>query len=244
MRYELQGRTDAGRDLIALAERLAEDFATRAGRTRPRRELSVRDRPGARRRRATWPRRCPASSAASGWSRSMTCSSPRAAWPAATPAVAIGVNMHLIPVTGMAHRWRAAALRGDERRARAFGRSLERVSPRGGGHGRRHQRAAPGPHPTGHDRPPDAPRAGPSTDGRSSAPCRPPPRCSTRRSRSRTRTAPSATATPRSRPTPPACGCTTTGTPSGCGPRAASPSPSRTCGCRRRRCAEASPPAA
>ena len=32
MRYELQGRADTGRDLIALAERLAEDFATRAGR--------------------------------------------------------------------------------------------------------------------------------------------------------------------------------------------------------------------
>ena len=47
------------------------------------------------------------------------------------PAVAIGVNMHLIPVTGVAHRWRAAALRGDERRARAFGRSLERVSREG-----------------------------------------------------------------------------------------------------------------
>ena len=46
-------------------------------------------------------------------------------------AVAIGVNMHLIPVTGVAHRWRAAALRGDEQRARALGRSLERVSREG-----------------------------------------------------------------------------------------------------------------
>ena len=31
MRFELQARTDAGRDLVSLAERLAADFATRAG---------------------------------------------------------------------------------------------------------------------------------------------------------------------------------------------------------------------
>src|SRR5213078_869380 len=46
-------------------------------------------------------------------------------------AVTIGLNMHLIPVVSMAHRWRAAVLRGDERRAGAFGRSLEQVAREG-----------------------------------------------------------------------------------------------------------------
>jgi alkylation response protein AidB-like acyl-CoA dehydrogenase len=39
----------------------------------------------------------------------------------------LGLNMHLLVVFNMAHRWRIARHRGDERRAAAFARSLERV---------------------------------------------------------------------------------------------------------------------
>jgi alkylation response protein AidB-like acyl-CoA dehydrogenase len=42
-------------------------------------------------------------------------------------SVAIGASMHLIPVVNTAHRWRAATLAGDGRRAAAYGSTLERV---------------------------------------------------------------------------------------------------------------------
>ncbi|MEZ0286119.1 MAG: acyl-CoA dehydrogenase family protein [Thermoleophilia bacterium] len=130
MRYELQGRTDAGRDLIALAERLAEDFATRAGRHDRDGSYpfeAVRALKEAGYLAAPVPRKLGGLGVES--VHDLLVASSRLA--RGDPAVAIGVNMHLIPVTGVAHRWRAAALRGDERRARAFGPSLERVSREG-----------------------------------------------------------------------------------------------------------------
>jgi alkylation response protein AidB-like acyl-CoA dehydrogenase len=39
----------------------------------------------------------------------------------------LGLNMHLLVVTNMVHRWRSASHRGDGRRAAAFARSLERI---------------------------------------------------------------------------------------------------------------------
>jgi alkylation response protein AidB-like acyl-CoA dehydrogenase len=43
----------------------------------------------------------------------------------------IGLNMHLVVVTNMVHRWRIAWHRGQERRAEAFARSLERIVTEG-----------------------------------------------------------------------------------------------------------------
>src|SRR5262245_11525917 len=127
MRYELEGRTDAGRDLVSLAERLAADFATRAGRHDREGSYpfeSVRALQGSGYLAAPVPRELGGLGVES--VHDLLVASSRLA--RGDPAVAIGVNMHLIPVTGMAHRWRAAVLRGDRRRARAFGRSLERVA--------------------------------------------------------------------------------------------------------------------
>ena len=81
--FELQARTDAGRDLVGLAERLAADFATRAAEhdrdgSYPFENVCALGRP------VTSPRRSRLSWAASGSSRSTTCSWPRRAWPAAT----------------------------------------------------------------------------------------------------------------------------------------------------------------
>jgi alkylation response protein AidB-like acyl-CoA dehydrogenase len=39
----------------------------------------------------------------------------------------LGLNMHLLVVMNMVHRWRIACQRGDERRSAAFARSLERI---------------------------------------------------------------------------------------------------------------------
>ena len=161
MQFELQGRTDAGRDLVALAERLAEDFATRAGQ---------HDREGSypfetiRALRERLPGRAGAAELGGMGVESvhdLLVASSRLA--RGDPAVAIGVNMHLIPVASVAHRWRAAARAAT---SAARGPSAARWSgrPGGDGDGRRDQRAAAR---TSPDRPPPPagrPRAGPSTD--------------------------------------------------------------------------------
>jgi alkylation response protein AidB-like acyl-CoA dehydrogenase len=43
-------------------------------------------------------------------------------------SVAIGVNMHLVVVLNLVRRWQAAGAAGDERRARAFGASMETIA--------------------------------------------------------------------------------------------------------------------
>ena len=120
MRFELQARTDAGRDLVSLAERLAADFATRAGE---------HDRDGSypfenvRALGETGYLAAPVPRELGGLGvesvHDLLVASSRLA--RGDAAVTIGLNMHLIPVISMAHRWRAAVLRGDERRAGAFG---------------------------------------------------------------------------------------------------------------------------
>jgi hypothetical protein len=71
MRFQLGARTDAGRDIVSLAERLAADFAGRAAdhdreASYPFENVRPSGRP------ATWPLPCRASSADWGWSRSTT----------------------------------------------------------------------------------------------------------------------------------------------------------------------------
>ena len=185
-----------GADLVALAERLAGELAVAAAAhdrdgsypfdsiaALQRRPLL--HRPGAerarrpRRRLAARPRR-----------RLLAGS------PAATPRVAIGVNMHL----AVALQRRAAAGGWPPRAATsaapaAFGETLDRGRPRGRDHRDRGQRAGPGPHATRRRPPPAREPAGASTGRRSSARCRRRRRCCSRRSRSSTTTAGSATAT-------------------------------------------------
>jgi alkylation response protein AidB-like acyl-CoA dehydrogenase len=47
------------------------------------------------------------------------------------PSTTLGVNMHLLIVLNIVRRWRLACLHADERRAEAFGRSLERMVEEG-----------------------------------------------------------------------------------------------------------------
>ena len=56
-------------------------------------------------------------------------------------SVAIGVNMHLVVLLNIVRRWQAAVAAGDERRARAFGASMEAIARDGVDHGHGDQRA-------------------------------------------------------------------------------------------------------
>ena len=123
---ELSARTPAGADLVALAERLAPDFATRAG---------AHDRDG------TYPHESiralrdagylvapvPAELGGLGVSsvHDLVVASGRLA--RGDASVAIGVNMHLIAVMALARRMRMAVAAGKDRRAHAFAESLRAI---------------------------------------------------------------------------------------------------------------------
>jgi alkylation response protein AidB-like acyl-CoA dehydrogenase len=47
------------------------------------------------------------------------------------PSTTLGLNMHLVVVLSLVQRWRVACHRADQRRAAAFGRSLERIVQQG-----------------------------------------------------------------------------------------------------------------
>jgi len=127
MQHELNATTPAGRDIVATAERLAADFATRAGE---------HDRDGtypfesieALREAGYLAAPVPAELGGLGVDsvHDILIASSRLA--RGDASVTIGVNMHLIPVVSMAQRWRAARAAGNERRAAAFAQSLEAVA--------------------------------------------------------------------------------------------------------------------
>ena len=130
MDFELHARTESGRRLVALAEELAADFAARA---------AEHDRAG------TYPHEDVAALRDSGYLAApipqelgglgvesvhdLLVASSRLS--RGQPSVAIGANMHWIPLVNMAHLWRAASIGGDERRAAAYARSLERIAREG-----------------------------------------------------------------------------------------------------------------
>jgi alkylation response protein AidB-like acyl-CoA dehydrogenase len=123
---ELSARTPAGADLVALAERLAGDLATRAG---------AHDRDG------TYPHESiralrdagylvapvPAELGGLGVSsvHDLVVASGRLA--RGDASVAIGVNMHLIAVMALARRMRMAVAAGKPRRMQAFSDSLRAI---------------------------------------------------------------------------------------------------------------------
>src|SRR4051812_5637151 len=124
---ELNARTPAGADLVALAERLADDFASRAA---------------AHDRDATYPHgsirslrnagylAAPVPSDLGGLGVSsvhdLVVASGRLA--RGDASVAIGVNMHLVAVMAIARRWRVAAAAGNARRTEAFAASLTAIA--------------------------------------------------------------------------------------------------------------------
>ena len=130
MPIELTAHTDAGRRLVTLAEELSERIAARA---------SEHDRDG------TYPFEAVDALKAAGYfaapvpvelgglgvssAHDVVVASSRLA--RGDASVAIGVNMHLVAVLNMAHRHQVALAADQERRARGFAASLERISREG-----------------------------------------------------------------------------------------------------------------
>jgi alkylation response protein AidB-like acyl-CoA dehydrogenase len=127
MLLELTPRTRAGEDLVATAERLAEDFATRAG---------AHDRDG------SYPFESIAALRGAGYLAAavpeelgglgvrsvhdVIVASGRLA--RGDASVAIGINMHLIVVLNLARRWSMARATGNARREQAFAQSLRTIA--------------------------------------------------------------------------------------------------------------------
>jgi alkylation response protein AidB-like acyl-CoA dehydrogenase len=127
MPIELAAHTDAGARLVAIAERLSEDLAARAGE---------HDREG------TYPFEAIDALKAAGYfaapvpvelgglgvssAHDLVVASSRLA--RGDASVAIGVNMHLVAVLNMERRRQVAVAAGAERRARGFAASLEQIA--------------------------------------------------------------------------------------------------------------------
>jgi alkylation response protein AidB-like acyl-CoA dehydrogenase len=127
MPIELKAHTDAGARLVAIAEELAPELATRA---------AEHDRD------ATYPFEAIDALKAGGYfaapvpvelgglgvssAHDLVVASSRLA--RGDASVSIGVNMHLVAVLNMERRRQVAAAAGEERRARAFASSLEQIA--------------------------------------------------------------------------------------------------------------------
>jgi alkylation response protein AidB-like acyl-CoA dehydrogenase len=127
MPIELTAHTDAGARLVAIAEELSEQLAARA---------AEHDRDG------TYPFEAIDALRAAGYfaapvpvalgglgvssAHDLVVASSRLA--RGDASVAIGVNMHLVAVQNMERRRRVAVAAGEERRARGFASSLERIA--------------------------------------------------------------------------------------------------------------------
>ena len=127
MSFELTAKTDSGRRLVAIAETLASEIGRRA---------AAHDREG------SFPFDSLAAVKQSGYLAApvpeqlgglgvtsvhdLLVASSRLA--RGDAALTLGVNMHLVFVLNVARRWQIATAAGDERRARAFGETLETIA--------------------------------------------------------------------------------------------------------------------
>ena len=124
---ELTAKTEAGARLVRLAETLAQELARRApehdrAASFPHASIDALKRAGY----FTAP--IPAELGGLGATsvHDVIVASSRLA--RGDASVAIGVNMHLVVLLNMVRRWQAAVSAGDERRARAFGSSMEAIA--------------------------------------------------------------------------------------------------------------------
>ena len=127
MPLELTARTDPGARLVALAEGLAKEIApSAAGHDRdgsfPFDSLASVKRSGYL--AAPIPEQLGGLGVAS--VHDVLVASSRLA--RGDAALTLGVNMHLVFVLNVARRWQIATAAGDERRARAFGETLEEIA--------------------------------------------------------------------------------------------------------------------
>ncbi len=127
MPIELTARTDAGTRLVAVAEQLSEQLAVRAAehdreRTYPFEAIDALKAAG------YFAAPVPAELGGLGVSSAhdLVVASSRLA--RGDASVAIGVNMHLVAVQNMERRRQVAVAAGQERRARGFASSLERIA--------------------------------------------------------------------------------------------------------------------
>jgi alkylation response protein AidB-like acyl-CoA dehydrogenase len=125
--FELTAKTAAGERLVQLAETLAAELATRA--SRHDREASFPHASiDALKRAGYFAAPIPVALGGLGATsvHDVLVASSRLA--RGDASVAIGVNMHLAVLLTIVRRWEAAVAAGDERRAAAFGASLEEIA--------------------------------------------------------------------------------------------------------------------
>jgi L-evernosamine nitrososynthase len=125
--FELTAKSESGTRLVALAETLADDFATRAS-MHDREASYAFENVEALKRAGYFAAPIPMEHGGGGVTSVhdvLVASSRLARGDAST---AIGVNMHLVAVLNIARRWRMAVASANERRAAAFGRSLESIT--------------------------------------------------------------------------------------------------------------------
>jgi alkylation response protein AidB-like acyl-CoA dehydrogenase len=125
--FELTAKTETGARLVRLAETLAEDLASRA---------AFHDREASfpyasfdsLKRAGYFTAPIPAEYGGLGVTSThdLVVASSRLA--RGDASIAIGVNMHLAVVVSMVRRWQVAVAAGDERRAAAFGASMEEIA--------------------------------------------------------------------------------------------------------------------
>jgi len=125
--FELTAKTESGTRLVELAERLAEDMATRAAQHD--REASFPFASfDALKRAGYFTAPIPAEHGGLGVTsvHDLLVASSRLA--RGDASVAIGVNMHLAVLMNIVRRWEAAVRAGDARRSAAFGESMAAIA--------------------------------------------------------------------------------------------------------------------
>jgi alkylation response protein AidB-like acyl-CoA dehydrogenase len=127
MPFQLTAKTEPGARLVALAESLAEEFATRAGKHDREASYPFESFETLRRERY-FAAPVPEEHGGLGVTsvHDVLVASSRLA--RGDASLAIGVNMHLTALLNVVRRWQMAIAGGNERRAAAFARSMELVA--------------------------------------------------------------------------------------------------------------------
>lgn len=130
MSFELTARTEPGARLVALAEALASEIGPRAA-DHDRDGSFPFDSFAAVKRSGYFAAPVPAHLGGIGVTsvHDLLIASSRLA--GGDAALTLGVNMHLVFVLNVARRWQIATAAGIERRARAFGETLEEIARQG-----------------------------------------------------------------------------------------------------------------